>query len=147
MKNVKIIIKRVDASLPLPEYKTKGAAAFDLYAREDIKIKPQSLGYIPTNLIIKTPPGYVLLMALRSSTPKRGLIIPHGIGIVDADFCGDKDELLCQVYNITKKPVAIIRGERIGQAMFVKFGKVSQWKEQTHMNKKSRGGFGSTGVH
>ena len=41
MKNVKIIIKRVDASLPLPEYKTKGAAAFDLYAREDIKLQPQ----------------------------------------------------------------------------------------------------------
>jgi len=146
MENMKIQIKRIDFSLPLPEYKTKGAAAFDLYAREDICIKPLSIGYIPTNFIIKTPPGYVLLMASRSSTPKRGLIIPHGIGIVDADYCGDEDELLCQVYNITKKPVVITRGERIGQAMFVKFGKVSQWKEQKQMNKKSRGGFGSTGI-
>lgn len=143
---MKIQLKRIDPSLPLPEYKTKGAAAFDLYAREDVKIKPQSLGYIPTNLVIKTPPGYVLIMASRSSTPKRGLIIPHGIGIVDADYCGDEDELKCQVYNITKKQVAITRGERIGQAMFVKFGKVSQWKEQKEMNKKSRGGFGSTGA-
>lgn len=142
---MKIKIKRVDTSLPLPEYKTKGAAAFDLYAREDAIIKPHALGYIPTNLVIKTPPGYVLVMASRSSTPKRGLIIPHGIGIVDADYCGDEDELKCQVYNITKKLVAVQRGERIGQAMFVKFGKVSQWKEQKEMNKKSRGGFGSTG--
>ncbi|TSC79827.1 MAG: dUTP pyrophosphatase [Parcubacteria group bacterium Gr01-1014_29] len=143
---MKIQIKRIDKTLPLPEYKTKGAAAFDLYARETLAIKPQSLGYIPTNLVVKTPPGYVLIMAARSSTPKRGLIIPHGIGIVDADFCGDDDELLCQVYNITKKSVAVTRGERIGQAMFVKFGKVSQWKEQKQMNKKSRGGFGSTGI-
>lgn len=143
---MKISVKRIDLALPLPEYKTKGAAAFDLYAREDMRIKSQSLGYIPTNLVVKTPPGYVLIVASRSSTPKRGLIIPHGIGIVDADFCGEEDELLCQVYNITKKPVAIARGERIGQAMFIKFGKVSQWKEQKEMNKKSRGGFGSTGV-
>lgn len=143
---MKICIKRVDKNLPLPEYKTKGAAAFDLYARVDTHIKPQSLGYIPTNLIIKTPPGYVLLIASRSSTPKRGLIIPHGIGIVDADYCGDEDELLCQVYNITRKPVTVMRGERIGQAMFIKFGKVSKWKEQKQMNKKSRGGFGTTGT-
>lgn len=143
---MKINIKRIDVSLPLPEYKTKGAAAFDLYAREDSIIKPHTLGYIPTNLVIKTPPGYVLIVASRSSTPKRGLIIPHGIGIVDADFCGEEDELKCQVFNITKKPVAIMRGERIGQAMFVKFGKASQWKEQKEMNKKSRGGFGSTGA-
>ncbi len=142
---MKINIKRLDPSLPLPEYKTSGAAAFDLYARESIKIKPQSLGYIPTNLIIKTPPGYVLIMASRSSTPKSGLIIPHGIGIIDADYCGDEDELKCQVYNITKKPVRIQRGDRIGQALFVKLGRVKEWKEQASMNKKSRGGFGSTG--
>lgn len=143
---MKIHIKRIDTSLPLPEYKTKGAAAFDIYAREDTTIKPQSLGRIPSNLIIKTPPGYVLIMASRSSTPKLGLIIPHGIGIVDADFSGDEDELLCQVYNITKKPVSIKRGDRIGQAMFVKLGRVKEWKEKETMNKKSRGGFGSTGI-
>ena len=143
---MKIKIKRIDTSLPLPEYKSKGAAAFDLYARENIIVRSQSLGYIPTNLIIQTPPGYVLLMASRSSTPKRGLIIPHGIGIVDADYCGDADELICQVYNITKKPVHVERGERIGQAMFVKFGRVSQWAEKKIIRKKSRGGFGSTGL-
>jgi dUTP pyrophosphatase len=142
---MKIKIKRIDTSLPLPAYKTKGAAAFDLYAREELRIKPQSLGYIPTNLIIKTPPGYVLIMVSRSSTPKRGLIIPHGVGVVDADYCGDDDELLCQVYNITKKPVRIERGERIGQALFIKLGRVNEWHEQKNMNKKNRGGFGSTG--
>ena len=146
MKIMKINIKRIDKSLPLPEYKTAGAAAFDLYAREDTVVRPQSLGRIPTNLVVETPPGYVLIMAARSSTPKTGLIIPHGIGIVDADYCGDEDELLCQVYNITKKPVQVRRGDRIGQAMFVKLGRVKEWREKEIMNKKSRGGFGSTGV-
>ena len=143
---MKINIKRIDPALPLPEYKTEGAAAFDLYAREDIVVRPQSLGRIPTNLIVQTPPGYVLILAARSSTPKLGLIIPHGIGIVDGDYCGDEDELLCQVFNITKKSVRVRRGDRIGQAMFVKLGRVKQWREKDSMNKKSRGGFGSTGV-
>ena len=146
MKIMKINIKRIDKSLPLPGYKTAGAAAFDLYAREDMVVRPQSLGRIPTNLVVETPPGYVLIMAARSSTPKTGLIIPHGIGIVDADYCGDEDELLCQVYNITKKPVQVRRGDRIGQAMFVKLGRVKEWREKETMRKKSRGGFGSTGV-
>jgi dUTPase len=53
--------------------------------------------------------------------------------------------MLCQVYNITKKPVQVMRGERIGQALFVKLGRVTEWREQKTMRKKSRGGFGSTG--
>lgn len=142
---MKIKIKRIDTTLPLPEYKTKGAAAFDIYAREDTIIKPSALGYIPTNLIIKTPPGHVLIMTSRSSTPKRGLIIPHGIGIVDADYYGDADELQCLVYNITRKPVEVKRTERIGQALFVRLGRVTKWEEKTTLKKKSRGGFGSTG--
>lgn len=143
---MKVGIKRIDKDLPLPSYKTKGAVAFDLCARQETVIKPQALGYIPTNVIVQTPPGYVLILAPRSSMPKRGLIHPHGIGLVDADYCGDDDELILQVFNITKKLVTVARGERIGQAMFVKFARVSRWQERSTFNKKSRGGFGSTGV-
>ena len=142
---MKIQIKRIDKSLPLPSYKTKGAAAFDLYARLDTDIKPNSLGHIPTNVIIKSPKNHVLIMAPRSSAPKRGLIYPHGIGIVDADYCGDEDELILQVLNITKKPVKVLRGERIGQAMFVRLSRASSWIEKQKMG-SSRGGFGSTGT-
>jgi dUTP pyrophosphatase len=142
---MKIKIKRIDTSLPLPEYKTSGAAAFDLYAREDTVIQPKSLEYVPANLIIATPPGYVLIIASRSSTPKRGLIIPHGIGIVDADYCGDEDELKMQLFNNTAEPVSVSRGDRIGQAMFLPLLKVSEWEETDSLQKESRGGFGSTG--
>ncbi len=143
---MKVAIKRIDKTLSLPSYQTKGAVAFDLCARQDIIIKPHTLGYIPTNVIIKTPPGHVLILAPRSSMPKRGLIHPHGIGLVDADYCGEEDELMLQVFNITKKSVTVARGERIGQAMLVKFTRVSRWEEKSTMHKKSRGGFGSTGV-
>lgn len=142
---MEIKIKRVDKTLPLPEYKSKGAAAFDLYSRIDMKIAPQALGFIPTNLIVQSPRNHVLIIAPRSSTPKRGLLVPHGIGIIDEDYSGDHDEILLQVFNYTKRPVLIQRGERIGQAMFVKLSRAKTWLERDSMNKKSRGGFGSTG--
>jgi|SRR3989338_586905 len=142
---MKIRIKRIDKSLPLPEYKTAGAAAFDLYAREDAIVAPKSLVRIPGNFIIETPPGYALILASRSSTPKRGLHIPHGIGVIDRDYCGDNDELSLQFYNHSDEPVEIKRGERIAQGMFVQIAKTTEWQETDTMG-DSRGGFGSTGV-
>ena len=142
---MEIKIKRIDKDMPLPEYQTAGSVAFDLYAREKMTIAPSSLGFIPTNLIIETPPGYMLTVVPRSSTPKRkGLSIPHGIGIIDQDYCGEKDEILLQVYNFTDQKVEIDRGERIGQATFVKVEK-AEWNEVENTEKPTRGGIGSTG--
>ena len=143
---MKVRIKRIDKSLPMPEYQTNGAAAFDLYARVDTTIEPQSLGYIPTNLIIESPEDHVLILASRSSSPKKGLLIPHGMGVIDSDYCGDTDEILFQVLNFTHSPVTVKRGDRIGQGMFLKLSRARTWHEQESMDKKSRGGFGSTGT-
>ena len=142
---MRIKIYRIDKSLPLPEYKTKGAAAFDIYSRIDLEIKPKEVFYIPTNLIIQTPKNYMLVIVPRSSTPKKlGLSIPNGIGIIDQDYCGHEDEIHLQVYNFTENIVKIAKGQRIGQATFVRIAK-PQWQEVNMINNKTRGGFGSTG--
>ncbi len=143
---MKVKIKRIDTSLPLPEYQTSGAVAFDLTSRIDMTIAPKTLGLIPANVVIETPPGYMLMVSSRSSTPKKkGLLIPHGIGIVDRDYCGEKDEVMMQFYNFTDQEVSVAKGERIGQAVFVRIDK-SEWEEVSEMNADSRGGFGSTGA-
>ncbi|MAE13901.1 dUTPase [Candidatus Woesearchaeota archaeon] len=137
-------IKRVDKNIPLPRYETEGSVCFDLCARERTVIKGQELGVVPSNTIIATPPGFKLLIALRSSTPKRfGLLAPHGIGIIDQDYAGEEDEVLIQVFNFRKDDVVVERGERIAQATFVPISRVV-WKEQDRMCEKSRGGLGST---
>jgi dUTP pyrophosphatase len=137
-------IKRIDKTLPLPVYQTSGSVGFDIYAREETRIKPKEIALIPGNIIVETPPGYMLMIALRSSTPrKKGLIKPHGIGIVDNDYCGDNDEVKVQVYNVTDKEVVVEKAERIAQGIFVKVEKFG-WEETDGMG-KSRGGFGSTG--
>lgn len=142
---MKARIKRFDKKLPLPKHHTDGAAAFDLSAREAVEIPPKEVRLVPLNVAIETPPGHFLLVAARSSTHKKGLILANGIGIGDPDFSGDNDEYHAAYLNFTDKPVVVKKGERIAQAMFVQFVK-ADWEEVERMDKKTRGGFGSTGI-
>ena len=140
-----IAIKRLDKSLPLPEYQTTGSVGFDIASSQDMEIQPQEIALIPTNLVIKVPEGYMLMLVSRSSTPrKKGLLKPHSIGIIDQDYCGDTDELKIQVYNFTSQPVQISVGDRIAQGIFVPVLKAEFVEVDSH-NSTARGGFGSTG--
>ena len=140
---MQVIIKRVDKSLPLPEYKTGGAVAFDLITRETTIIKSHEVGRIPSNVIVKIPVGFMLYIKDRSSTAmKKGLLITAGI--IDQDYCGDNDELLTQFYNFSDHDVTIERGERVAQGIFVKIER-GDWEEVESMDSASRGGFGTTG--
>ncbi len=138
-------LKRIDKSLPLPSYQTKGSVGFDLYARETVKIKPFTPTLVPLNTIAKIPKGYMLIIASRSSIPlKKGLMLANSVGIIDQDYCGEKDEIKALVLNFTKKTVVVKKGERIAQGILVKIAR-PEIKEVEKMEKKSRGGFGSTG--
>jgi dUTP pyrophosphatase len=142
---VEVKIKRVDKELPLPKFETPGSVGFDIYARETVVIKPNELVLVPTNLIIETPKNYMLMLAPRSSTYKRtGLILPNSVGIVDQDYCGEKDEILVQLLNIGAVEAEIKRGDRIAQGIFVKID-IADWAETDSVSKNSRGGVGSTG--
>lgn len=142
---MKVKIKRIDKELPLPVYETAGSVGFDILSREETVVGPKSLARVPGNIIVEVPEGYALIVTLRSSSPKKkGLLKPHGIGVIDNDYCGPEDEVLVQVYNFTDKPVTIGRGEKIAQGIFVKVDK-PEWEEVESVSDRSRGGFGSTG--
>lgn len=142
---MKIKIKRIDTDLPLPDYHTSGAAAFDFYARVDTVVPPHTQVKIPTGLIIATPAGYVLTMSPRSSLAhKKGLLFPNGFGIIDSDYAGEGDEIMLSVYNFTDTPTSVTRGERLAQGLFIKVER-AEWDEVEKMSEPNRGGFGSTG--
>lgn len=140
----KVKIKRIDKSLPLPIYETNGSVGFDILAREDTTVAAKDISLIPGNIIVEVPQGYMLIVASRSSTPrKKGLLPPHGLGIIDHDYCGEQDEIKIQVYNFEDNSVIVRKGEKIAQGVFIKIDKF-EWEEMGNMNNKSRGGFGST---
>jgi len=136
--------KKIDKDLPDPMYQTKGSVGFDLYSRIDISIKSKQIELVPTNLIVKIPKDYFLMIASRSSTPiKKHLFVANGIGVINQDYNGDEDEIKVEFYNFSSKVVKITKGERIAQALLVKISK-PELKLQKFNKKKSRGGFGST---
>lgn len=140
---MKVKIKRIDNTLPLPEYQTSGAVAFDMYSRIDATISPKTLERLPTNIIIEIPKGYMLEIKDRSSTlKKKGLLVTTGY--IDNDYHGEQDEILMQVYNLSDNDVKVEKGERIGQGVFIKID-TAEWEEVDKMKEESRGGFGSTG--
>ncbi len=141
-----VFVQRIDSTLPLPQYQSIGAAAFDFVTRENTTIAPKAIGLVPGNVIVKVPEGYALLVLPRSSLPrKKGLICPHSLGLIDQDYHGPKDEIFVQVQNITDQPITVERGERIAQGLFVKIDRAT-FKEVDSHGAETRGGFGSTGI-
>lgn len=141
---MKVRIKRIDKSLPLPIYETDGSVGFDILARKTVTVDAGKIELIPSNVIVEVPKSYMLVVASRSSTPrKKGLTQPHGFGIIDHDYCGPDDEVKIQVYNFSGQAVTIERGEKIAQGVFVRVDKFD-WQEVDSIRGESRGGFGST---
>ena len=142
---MKVPIRRVDKDLPLPEYKTPGAAAMDLAAREGALIQPHSIEVIPLNVSLKPPKGHFTLMAARSSLRKRGLMLANNVGILDEDYAGDGDEYLAALYNFTDVPVQVERVDRIVQIIVLLYDKVG-WQEVETLDSTEGGGMGTTGI-
>lgn len=141
---MKVKIKRFDKSLPLPSYKTEGAAGVDLYARETVTIKPHEVGFIPLNIAIEIPKHCWAMIAPRGSTHKLGIMQVNSIAIGDWDFRGDNDEYKFPALNFTDKEVTIEKGSRIAQLVLVNYKKID-FEEVEHLGNTDRGSFGSTG--
>ena len=146
MAVVRIKIKRFDTDLPLPERKTDGAAAYDLCARTDTVIPAGGFGLVPLNVAVELPPGYWALLGARSSLHKQGLIPANGIGIIDSDYCGDADEYMAVLHNVTTAPVTVTRGMRVVQLVIMAQHEV-ELVEVARLGGADRGGFGTTGTH
>ena len=142
---MRLKIRRLDPTVPLPAYGTDEAAGFDLAAARDVRVAPGQIALVRTGLVIEVPTGHFLGIFARSSTPlKRGLIVANGVGVVDSDYSGPNDEVMVQVLNFTAAEVRISRGDRIAQGIVLPAPRVT-WQEVTEIRESTRGGFGATG--
>ncbi len=146
MKTTSINFKRFDKTIPLPEFKTKGAVAADMYTRIDVDIPPHQIFAIPLNVAIEIPKGYAILQFARSSTYKLGLMAANGVGVYDLDYCGDNDEYHFIAYNYTNHMVHIDKATRICQIMLIKNNIFNIKELKNFKHHPNRGGMGSTGV-
>jgi len=131
----------------LPEMKTDGAFAFDLYANESYLIGPHSRGTVGTGLIIEVPEGFALRIVPRSGLASGGILISNSPGTIDDDYRGELKVLL---YNITEYNRTIEAGNRIAQCYLerkipTRFVEVESITDLS-TTERGEGGFGSTGV-
>lgn len=140
-----IRIKRIDKEIPLPEYKTSGAVAFDLASRVTTTIPAHKVAYVPLNVVIEPPEGYYVALVARSSLHKRGLMSATNFSVGDADFSGNSDEYVAALYNFTDADIVVERGDRIMQVVISPYLRV-EFTEVDDMGNASRGGFGTTGT-
>ena len=146
MHPLTLTITKIHPEAQLPAYQTADAAGFDLASTADVTVDPGRVALIPTGLVIRVPQRMFLAIFARSSTPlKRGLMIANGVGVIDPDYCGPADEVKIAVMNFTGAPVAIQRGDRIAQGIFLAAPRVT-WEEAEALGGESRGGFGATGA-
>jgi len=139
-------IHRLDPAVPLPRYETGGSVGFDLASSADVTVAPGTIALVPTALVIQAPPGHFLGIFARSSTPlKKGLMVANGVGVIDEDYCGPRDEVKIQVLNFTQTPVEVKRGDRLAQGLFIPVTRAAWQEEAGDLRHGSRGGFGATG--
>ena len=143
---VKVLIKKLDPSVKLPEYKTTGASGMDLIAfiREPLELKPQMSCIVPTGLAVAFPENYEIQVRPRSGlASKSNISILNTPGTIDSDYRG---EIKVIMYNHGNRNFVINNGDRIAQMILCPVVKM-KLKEAIDLPKTIRGqsGFGSTG--
>lgn len=134
--------KKLTNKAILPERATKGSAGYDISASETVTIQPGEIKLVSTGLAVQMAQDDVMLLIDRSSNPrKRGIVLSNSVGVIDHDYF--PNEFMGMFTNITDKPVTIEAGQRIMQAVFVKYGLV----DDDNATGQRIGGFGSTGGH
>jgi dUTP pyrophosphatase len=138
-----INVKRLDETLPLPEYKTWGSSGLDLYASEDCVLAPGDFKTIPTGIAIEIPAGYEGEVRARSGlASKSGIGVLNSPGTIDSDYRGEIKVIL---FNFSEESFEVKKGNRIAQLIISRVEKVNlkEVKELTPTERED-GGFGST---
>lgn len=137
--------------LPIPHYKTDGAAGMDLYAavKESLILKKTERALIPTGLRIQLDSN--LEAQIR---PRSGLAVNYGVtllnspGTVDPDYRG---EIKIILINHGNEDFKIERGMRIAQLIvsYVIKPEITLVENPSELEKSARGqnGFGHTGEY
>jgi len=144
---LRVLIRRVDPDVPLPEYARPGDAGADVRTTEACELKPGERAVLPTGVSIALPEGYAAFVHPRSGLAARcGVALVNAPGTVDAGYRG---EIKVIVVNLDPhETVRFERFDRIAQLVVqqverVRFHEVAELPGSA----RAEGGFGSTGGH
>ena len=143
---VKVLVKRLNSKVKMPEYKTIGSSGMDLMAfvNNPIKILPNTLELVPTGLFIAIPEDLEIQIRPRSGlAAKSSISILNTPGTIDSDYRG---ELKIILFNHGNKNFIVNNGDRVAQMVLTPIIKMElEEVDQLPKTIRGSGGFGSTG--
>ncbi len=137
---------RLDDRAILPTQGSALAAGWDMYALEDTVVPKGSSVLIRTGWAAAIPKGWEGQLRCRSSLGKKGMIMPNGIGTIDADYRGELMVLTTWIGE--GDSFSINSGERVAQMLFAPVPKVTLIEttlDKLNETERGDGGFGSSG--
>ena len=142
---VKLLIKKLQKNIILPEYKTDGSSGMDLMANveQTVKILPGEKKIISTGIMVAIPEQYEIQIRPRSGlAAKNGISVLNTPGTIDSDYRGEIKVILI---NLGKDIFEINKNDRIAQMIVCPIIKV-ELKEVESLPEtvRGKGGFGST---
>ena len=142
---VKLLIKKLQKNIILPEYKTDGSSGMDLMANveQTVKILPGEKKIISTGIIVAIPEQYEIQIRPRSGlAAKNGISVLNTPGTIDSDYRG---EIKIILINLGKNIFEIKKNDRIAQMIVCPIIKVElEEVESLPETVRGKGGFGST---
>tara|TARA_B100001059_G_scaffold187263_1_gene189431 strand:+ start:717 stop:1154 length:438 start_codon:yes stop_codon:yes gene_type:complete len=143
---VKVLVKKLDPSVKLPEYKTEGASGMDLIAfvDETMNIKPKTSALIPTGISVAFSEDYEIQIRPRSGlAAKNNISVLNTPGTIDSDYRG---EIKVIIFNHGNNNFIVKNGDRIAQMILAPIMKM-ELEEAKNLPQtiRGKGGFGSTG--
>jgi dUTP pyrophosphatase len=134
--------KRLDPKAVLPARGSSLAAGLDIYAIEELTIRPGERVLARTGLAVAIPEGYYGRLA-----PRSGLATQKGLdtlaGVIDADYRG---EIRCLLCNTGDETIHLPAQSKICQLIIEKIiTPTAVWADEISDTDRGSGGFGSTG--
>jgi dUTP pyrophosphatase len=120
-------------------------AGLDLHVPEGqgCLVRPGAVYTIDLGVRVAIPDGYYGQLTLRSSAGKKGLALPHGVGVIDSGYRGNLKVLVTAL----AEPAMVAAGERICQLIILPLPPVdAEIGVVDDDTDRSTGGFGSTGT-
>ena len=142
----KVLIKKLDPTVELPDYKTEGASGMDLMAflKEPINLKPNSSCLVPTGLAVAFSNEFEIQIRPRSGlAAKNSISVLNTPGTIDSDYRGEIKVIL---FNHGSNDFLINNKDRIAQMVLTPVVKMDLEETDDLPNTvRGKGGFGSTG--
>ena len=143
---VKVLVKRLDSKVKIPQYKTSGSSGMDLMAfvKNSIKIEPNTLELVPTGLSVAIPEDLEIQIRPRSGLAvKSSVSVLNTPGTIDSDYRG---ELKIILFNHGNKDFIVNNNDRIAQMVLTPVIKMElEEVDQLPETIRGSGGFGSPG--